>query len=538
MFLKGVSRRWFVNTIGITLLILIVFITAMSFTVRSFTYNSVNQVLTGRANELLNVLYSRSGGYETPSEFAATTRDYIEDFPDKGLMEIMSINPAGTILATSTGFEPDSRQQMPDFTEAMNSADNSGYWAGRLDSGEKVMAITRVVTDTEGDTLGSVRYIVSMEKADQQLFIVIMSLITAGLVIMLVIVLSGAYFLRSIVVPIRQVNETAEQIAQGDFDVRIESPKNRDDEIARLCETINNMAEELGASEQMKNDFISSVSHELRTPLTSIKGWAETLQLGANKETAEKGMGVISREAERLSGIVEELLDFSKLQSGRMNLNLKEIDLSAEVGDIVYMFTDRAFTEHKEITYTDSSDMPLVLGDNDKLRQVFINIMDNALKYTEENGKVSVKCELSEDESHIDVVLSDTGCGIPKEHLQNIKKKFYKANQLVRGSGIGLAVADELVTLHYGTLQIDSEENVGTTVTVSLPTMQYLQAHPELKAEMDSALVGELTASADTSEFPKITGSESLPQEESAEKPAEKTNEEAKNTEKAPSDKT
>ncbi len=499
MFLKGVSRRWFINSIGITLAILIVFITAMSFTIQSYTYNSINQVLTGRVNELLNVLSASAGGYTTPSDFSAVARDYIENFPDKNQMEIMSIARNGEVLATSTGFAPDDNQAMPDYQAALSSDDSAGYWSGALDTGEKAMAITRVVKDADGNTLGSVRYIVSMEGADRQISLIIMSLILAGFIIMLVIVLSGIYFLRSIVVPIRQVSDTARQIAQGDFDVRIESPRNKGDEIAQLCDSINDMAGELGASEQMKNDFISSVSHELRTPLTSIKGWAETLKDTADHDTAERGMTVIVRESERLSGIVEELLDFSKLQSGRMQLTLKELDLSAELGDIVYMFTERAYSEHKELNYKDNPDLPHVMGDTDRLRQVFINIMDNAFKYTDRGGTVSVGSAYKD--GFIKVTISDNGCGIPEEHLQNVTKKFYKANQIIRGSGIGLAVVDEIVFLHHGDLLITSEEGKGTAVTVSLPTVEYLSEHPELKQQN----YYEQKLSEDTSKFPKIT---------------------------------
>ena len=114
----------------------------------------------------------------------------------------------------------------------------------------------------------------------------------------------------------------------------------------------------------------------------------------------------------------------------------------------------------------------------DRLRQVFVNIIDNALKYTSPGGTITVSSR--EDSGWVRVVISDTGCGIPAEHLPNVKKKFYKANQLVRGSGIGLAVADEIVRLHGGALDIQSQEDVGTTVTISLPTCSHLEADPQL----------------------------------------------------------
>ncbi len=475
MFTKGISRRWFLNTIGIVFVILVIFIISLSFMVQTSVYNGIELAITGRVDELLNWLSASSGGYMT-SEFTAITRDYIENyFQDKDKMEIMALSRTGQILITSTGFEPDQQQAMPDYDMALQSEDSTGNWVGSLNTGEKVMAITRAVRDENGTLVGSIRYMVSLERADQQTFLVIIILVLAGAFIMLLLTFTGIYFIRSILVPVKQISASAKQIAQGDFDVRIE--KGKDDELGQLCDAVNDMAGELGAAERMKNDFISSVSHELRTPLTAIKGWAETLRVGADPVTAEKGMTVIIRESERLSGLVEELLDFSRLQSGRMRLSAARLDILAELDEAVYLFTDRARTEHKDLTYEENTSLSPVYGDRDRLRQVFVNIIDNALKYTESGGSITVSSR--EEDGFVQVTVSDTGCGIPPEHLPNVKKKFYKANQLVRGSGIGLAVADEIAAMHGGSLHIESQVGVGTVVTVSLPTCGWLQSHPE-----------------------------------------------------------
>ena len=443
MFARSISRRWFVNTIGVVFVILVVFVVTLSVMVQNSTYNGMELALTGRMDELLNWLSGSSGGYKT-SEFAAITRDYIEkSFQDKAKMEIMALSKDGQIFITSTGFEPDRQQPMPDYEMALMSEDNSGKWVGELNTGEKVMAITRVVRSENGGLIGSIRYMVSLERADQQTMLVIVVLAVAALFIMLLLTLSGMYFIRSILVPVRQVSQSARQIAQGD------------------------MAGELGAAERMKNEFISSVSHELRTPLTAIKGWAETLRGGADPATEEKGMAVIIRESERLSGLVEELLDFSRLQNGQMQLLSERMDILAELDEAVYLFTERARTEGKELIYEENVALAPVYGDRNRLRQVFVNIIDNALKYTQPGGSVTVASQL--DQNRVRVIISDTGCGIPAEHLPNVKKKFYKANQLVRGSGIGLAVADEIVAMHKGSLDLKSKEGVGTTVTITIP---------------------------------------------------------------------
>lgn len=466
--IKGIARRWLLNSLWIILLILVAVVLVLSFVIRGSIYSSIQATLDGRSGELTNVFSDY--GRRSSAEFNTVARNYVENFTDKENMELMVFNSAGHILITSMGFAPDESQPMPDYQKALFSEENFGAWTGKLTSGETVMAVTRVVRNNAGSMVGAVRYVVSLEPAEQQVMTMVVFLICAGAVIILFVIVSSYSFIHSILSPIKKIGETAKRIAQGDFSARIE--KSKDDEIGVLCDTINEMAVELDASERMKNDFISSVSHELRTPLTAIKGWAETLTeiAGEDKETTDKGMGVIIRESERLSGLVEELLDFSRMQNGRMTLILEKIDILAELGEAVYMFSERASGEEKFLLYEEPEMLSPVMGDVNRLRQVFVNILDNALKYTEKGGTINVFAQ--EENGVIRIVISDTGCGIPAEHLPNIKKKFYKANQTVRGSGIGLALADEIMSLHKGSLEIESHEGVGTAVTIGIPVLE------------------------------------------------------------------
>lgn len=467
MWIKGITRRWIFNILGIVIIVLVILIVSLSFAVQSYTYNGIQQALNANSRELTNVFIDYKN--KTSSDFVTIARTYVENFSSKESMELMVIDGDGKVVLTSTGFTPNQNQSMPDYQAALKDLQGYGSWKGKLSSGEKVMSVTRVLRNNNGTVVGGVRYVVSLEDADRQALAIVAILIATGLLIILFVSISSTYFVKSILNPIKEVNRTAKRIAQGDFDARIQ--KKHNDEIGQLCDTINEMAVELGNSQQMKNDFISSVSHELRTPLTAIKGWAETMQSGEiDRGTFDKGMGVIIRESERLSGIVEELLDFSRMQSGRMTLMMDRIDILAELGEAVYMFSDRATAEHKYLLYEEPAMLAPVLGDINRLRQVFVNIIDNALKYTEEQGTVSISA--CEENGFIKVQIVDTGCGIPMEHLPNIKKKFYKANQTVRGSGIGLALADEIITLHQGTLEVESQENVGTAVTIKIPAMK------------------------------------------------------------------
>ena len=274
--------------------------------------------------------------------------------------------------------------------------------------------------------------------------------------------------MKSIVYPTIQVAEVARKIAKGDFTQRVE--KKQDDELGDLCDSINYMAEELANTESMKNEFISSISHELRTPLTAIKGWSETLTTIDDRETFIKGMRVISSETERLSQMVEELLDFSRIQDNRLTLQMDTIDILAELTETVLIYQERARALGITLNYYEPEMVPFVNGDKNRLRQVFINIVDNAIKYSDKGDTVSVEAYEQNDE--ICISVSDTGMGISKEDLPKIKTKFFKANHTRRGSGIGLAVADEIISRHGGTLTINSEEGIGTTVMITLPCIE------------------------------------------------------------------
>lgn len=344
---------------------------------------------------------------------------------------------------------------------------------GRLSSGEKVMAVTVLLPLTNGSTSGAIRYIVSLRAIDaQQRQIAAMILIFCFFSLLLVTI-SGLFFVRSIVNPVKKINEAARRIAKGDFSSIVVESYNRNDEIGELCETVNYMSDEISRTEKIKNDFISTVSHELRTPLTAIKGWVETLESmipESDKDpdaTVKKGLEIISSESDRLYSMVEDLLDFSKMQNGSMSLRKTRIDVLAELDETVYVFRDRARREGKELSYNSPDDAAPMTADPDRIKQVFVNILDNAVKYTPQGGRITVTAAIGD--GALKIVFSDTGCGISAEDLPHVKEKFYKGNMSVHGSGIGLAVCDELISMHGGSLSIASVPGEGTDVCVTLP---------------------------------------------------------------------
>ena len=435
--------------------------------VRSYYYGTARQYLTSRINMISSIL-QRS--YNDPSaSFSAEVRSIVESWSEKDKMELMVVDSRGRIGLTSSGFVPEeSLDSMEDFNQALSSG-TSGYYTGKISSGENIMAVCLMLPDND---LGysAVRLVSSMEKIDRSISVIALIFIVICFAILILMFASGLYFIKSIVIPVRQIGSTARRYAVGDFSVRI--TKKNEDEIGELCDIVNHMASELELSEQMKNDFISSVSHELRTPLTAIKGWAETVgSMPDDEETIAKGMRVITSESERLSRMVEDLLDFSRMQNGKFSLNKNTMDILAELGDAVLIYTEKARKEGIDVIYDEPDMLPFVYGDRNRLRQVFVNIIDNAIKYSNKGGVVSVQATMS-DARHIEVDVSDTGCGISPQDLPKVKTKFYKANHTRRGSGIGLAVADEIVTLHGGKLEIFSEQGVGTTVTITLPVQK------------------------------------------------------------------
>lgn len=459
---NSITKRWLLNSVGIVVLVLTIVVAFALIFSRSYYNTSARQYLESRM-ESITLTLSR---YTTASGYRSEVRSMIESFSDKDKYELMSISSSGDITLTSSGFQPASSLNMSDYLEASKSPDGSAWSEFVLDSGEKVLSYT-VMLPGIVEEYSAMRIMTSLDAIDMQIIEIGILLTVIALAIVALMFSTGMYFINSIVIPVRQISETARGYAEGDFSQRIE--KSKDDELGELCDAINYMATELENTDKIKNEFISSVSHELRTPLTAIKGWSETLCEVNDPETFQKGMRVITGEAERLSGMVEELLDFSRIQDGRFTLQKETMDILAELEDAVLIYTERARSLGLEMIYNGPEMLPFVYGDRSRLRQVFINIIDNAVKYSNAGGTVNV--EATQVKGEIVILISDTGVGIAQEDLPKVKTKFYKANTTRRGSGIGLAVANEIVEMHGGSLIINSEIGKGTTVQITLPSL-------------------------------------------------------------------
>ena len=460
---KSITWRWLSNVFApIAVCMTVVAITACLF-VRSYYINSVRNAAEEYANGFM-LLSSVDEAY-----FVSGARDYCEQFKYKDKIEVMIIDKNGNVVVSTTGFDR-SDVKMPDYNKALVSPVKKAIWLGKSSAGERVLAGTEILKDYGSGSNGAVRYVVSMTSCYSRIWTMAGIIALVALGIMGFSALSGFFFIKSIARPVREVSQAARKIALGDY--RDELKTDRVDEIGELCDSINYMEAELKNAEQLKNDFISSVSHELRTPLTAIRGWGETakMSLGYDEELVSRGIDVVISEADRLSGLVEDMLDFSRMQSGRFSYELRPINIGVILKEAADMYTELAQKKEIELSVTLPKADAVVNGDSDRLKQVFINIIDNAVKYTNEKGQVLI--EQTTEDACVKITVKDTGVGVPAQDIDRVKEKFYKANKEVRGSGIGLAVADEIVKQHGGLLFLESTEGIGTTVTIVLPVYE------------------------------------------------------------------
>lgn len=327
------------------------------------------------------------------------------------------------------------------------------------------MAVSKMVQITAHDTY-VLRYLTSMEGVNSNLLNLTLLSIAIGVAVLTIVLLLSFGLANSIVRPLNNITAVSAQMAKGKFTTRIKGDYRY--EIGELASTLNYMADEIVRSNQIKDDFISSISHELRTPLTSIKGWSETLVSGGyDPEETKLGVGIISRESDRLIGLVEEILDFSKLQQNEMKLSMGQVDIKVLLQETLLNIWAKA--EKKRIhLLLECEETIFIKGDANRLKQVFLNLVDNAVKFSPEDSSIVLSAErLSGTE--MTVTVRDSGIGISEVHLSRVRDRFFQVDALNGGTGLGLAISQQIVELHNGKLEMDSELGKGTQVTVILP---------------------------------------------------------------------
>ena len=341
---------------------------------------------------------------------------------------------------------------------------NMKYVAVRVDQGDNI--------------LGVVRFALPLSRVQPEIRI-IYRVVLFGAIAAVIIALIAAYFVsRSITLPIRQMRETAQQIAKGDFGrrVRIKSK----DELGELAESLNTMADELQQKmdnlrrlDRIRTDFVANVSHELKTPLTLIKGYIETLEDRAmdDKEAATKFISIIKEHADRLGHIVDDLLSLSELELSDDSVHKTEFDLKELIDEVSLGFGHALSEKKQELTVNSEGSDFRIKADRDKIEQVFVNLIDNAIKYTKESGRIELS--LIKHDREVIVNVRDDGIGIPKEHRERVFERFYRVDRArsreFGGTGLGLSIVKHIVLAHDGKITIESEPYKGTKICVTLP---------------------------------------------------------------------
>lgn len=460
---SSIRSRIIINFGAIVIATVIVLEVFFVIFVQNYYFGGVEQILRDRVtmtSEFLNRYFNYSTAQEK-SKFLF--ENSISSYDSKFLIQVLDSN--GAVIMDSNGFS----DPVPIESEDVRAAFENRLiiYEGKSEAtGERIMSATRpLVRYNQID--GAIRYTVSLDSVYKEVRQYVLGGILLGFTVILFFMVMAIIISKSIVNPIKQLNTVAKHMALGDFEKK--AIKMYDDEIGQLSDTMNFMAEEILKADKLKIDFISSISHELRTPLTSIKGWSETLLAGDIEKNSELdiGLNIISGETDRLKDIVEELLDFSRLESTTMRVNMKPMSPKKVLEEVYKQFIPRA--ESINLTCNSEGEETLVMGDVNRIRQVFINLLANALKFTPPGGNIHLEAIGHKDK--IEIKVSDTGIGISKDNIEKIREKFYKVSHNSPGNGLGLSIVDEILKIHSSTMDIESELGKGTVIKITMPSI-------------------------------------------------------------------
>ena len=466
--LHGLQRRWLMNTFGVIVALGLVCVAAVTASYAAYYYSNMQADMKHRAQSSTSFFSDNSD--QNYSEYYEACIAYARSYESRDVIELQFIDKDGRLIATSYGLWGNESPVTPEIAQALSSRASESFVGVDPITGERIISICSPLIYSSGEVVGVFRFVTSTRVVNQQIIYVACISLAVLAVFMAAVLLSGSFFMKSIMVPVAEITEKAKRIANGSYGAQIQT--RYDDEIRDLADTINEMSTKISQNEKMQSEFISQLSHELRTPLTVINGWSETL-LADDKmdDETRQGMKIISSEAKRLTGMVTELLDFTRMQDGRMTLNVEMTDIRSEFEDTVYMYSSRLAKDGITLEYLENdSEIPEIPCDGQRLRQVFLNVLDNAAKHGGEGKRIeaSIACE----NDQVVVRIRDFGPGIPEDELGLVKKKFYKGSSKARGTGIGLAVCDEIIELHNGSLTLENAPGGGTLVTISLPVSQ------------------------------------------------------------------
>lgn len=461
--ITGLRKRWLVSSLSPIFVVALLIAGTFCVVMANYYYNMMLDGLKTRAAHASE--YFSSNVVTNFREFYQSASSFASEFSERDIMELQFINSSGRIMASSYGLTAGMAPGTPDIIKAFETKKIEPFRGVDPHTGEHIMSVCAPLL-LDDQIVGAMRYVTSMSAVTRELLITVG--VAIGLLFLCVgmVYVSNMVFINNVVEPVAEVTEAAKRIAGGSYGAQMENHYR--DEIGQLIDAINNMSSQISKSEKVKSEFISSVSHELRTPLTAINGWGETLLEDDDPQQLRRGVGIILKESRRLTNMVEELLDFSKMQDGRFTLNIEPTDVQAEFEDTIYTYMELFKQDGIELHYEGSDELfPPIPSDPERLKQVFCNVLDNAAKHGGAGGRIdaAVVCGGGK----IVITVRDYGPGIPEAELPFVKQKFYKGSSKARGSGIGLAVCDEIIRLHEGTFAIGNADGGGCLVTITLP---------------------------------------------------------------------
>ena len=465
--ITGLRKRWLVSSLGPIFAVALLIAATFSVAMVNYYYNTMLDGLQTRAAHASD--YFTSYSMTSYTEFYQSAYNFTREFAEKDKLEVQFIGDSGKIITSSYGLTSGLSPGTPDIVSALQTGKIADYRGADPNTGEHIMSVSAPLS-FNGRVRGVLRYVTSMAGAQRAIRGTVGA--AAGLLLLCIamVYISNMIFINNVVKPVAEVTETAKRIAGGSYGTQMDNHYR--DEIGQLIDAINNMSSQISKSEKIKSEFISSVSHELRTPLTAINGWGETLlemeRTGADPVQRQRGVSIMLKESRRLTSMVEELLDFSRMEDGRFTLNVEQVDLQAEFEDAIFTYRELFRSENIELTYDGGEELfAPIPGDPERLKQVFCNVLDNAAKHGGAGKRIDTA--IFGEEHHIVITVRDHGPGIPENELPFVKQKFYKGSSKARGSGIGLAVCEEIILRHEGVFDIGNAPGGGCIVTIRLP---------------------------------------------------------------------
>lgn len=465
----GLRRRWLVNSIVPVIVLLFLIAALVSVAFANNYYSSAEASLKAKVNA--GAEYFNTYVMTSYDEYYHNAALYSNTFDSAERVELQFLDAGGRVELTTRSLTAGTMPGTPDITGALRTGEACSYTGRDPVTGERILAVSGLLK-FHGSVVGIMRLTTSLRSVDSQVVMTVIVIMAITLAALMLILMSSMLFINNVVAPVSAVSDAAQRISRGGYGYQI--PNTYADEMHDLVENINDMSVKIGQNERMQQEFVSSVSHELRTPLTAINGWGETLLADLDEDDAEsealrRGLGIICKESSRLTNMVEELLDFSKIADGRFTLQMAETDLQAELEDAIYTYRELFRQDGITLHYTSAEEFyeDTIDGDSERLKQVFCNVLDNARKHGGSGGRIDAR--LDRRGGWFIITVRDYGAGIPAAELPFVKQKFYKGSSKARGNGIGLAVCDEIIKLHGGTLEIGNARGGGAVVTIRLP---------------------------------------------------------------------